>query len=340
TVITPEAPTVGTLGSFSITQGGAWTFTANSAFNKLAKDATYDETFNITSVDGTPATVVITITGTNDAPVISSDAQTGSLTEDHTVKTTSGQVTTTDADMDEVTYAITHGSLDTATTDSTQSIATDYGSISFNTITGTWTYTLDSTKDATQALGKDETSVESFTVTATDAYDAAVTQAINVTVNGVNDQTTVVNTTAIVDEDGSVLVNLTDNATDIDGDALVITSASAANGTIENGTYTPDANFNGTDTITYVINDSEQATVTVTVNAVNDAASITGDTTKGITETDDALVTTGVLLSSDVDNANNTFTVITPEAPTVGTLGSFSITQGGAWTFTANSAFN
>jgi len=63
---------------------------------------------------------------------------------------------------------------------------------------------------------------------------------VTVTVNPVNDQTTVVNTTAIVDEDGSVLVDLAANATDIDGDALVITSASAANGTIENGTYTPD----------------------------------------------------------------------------------------------------
>ena len=41
------------------------------------------------------------------------------------------------------------------------------------------------------------------------------------------------------------------------------------------GSYTPNANFNGTDTFTYTVNDgeltSDPATVTITVNAVEDA---------------------------------------------------------------------
>ena len=58
-------------------------------------------------------------------------------------------------------------------------------------------------------------------------------------------------------------------------------AASPANGTRDAGrrtarfTYTPDANFNGTDSFTYTANDgtadSNVATVTITVTAVNDA---------------------------------------------------------------------
>ena len=60
-----------------------------------------------------------------------------------------------------------------------------------------------------------------------------------------------------------------------------------ANGAVsDNGdgtvTYTPDADFNGTDTFTYVASDgtatSNIATVTVTVTAVGDAPVATSDT--------------------------------------------------------------
>ncbi|WP_165614609.1 cadherin-like domain-containing protein, partial [Mycolicibacterium flavescens] len=66
-----------------------------------------------------------------------------------------------------------------------------------------------------------------------------------------------------------------------EGDPLeAILVSGPANGTLtlnDDGsfTYTPDENFNGTDTFTYKVNDgtedSDTATVTITVNAVNDA---------------------------------------------------------------------
>ena len=114
---------------------------------------------------------------------------------------------------------------------------------------------------------------------------------LTVTVEAVNDQTTVTNSTTAINEDTTLTVDLTANATDVDGDTLTITSASAVNGSIVDGVYTPDIDFNGTDTITYVINDSETATLTVTVDAVNDApvlddsnfhsSSVTEDMTSG-----------------------------------------------------------
>ena len=78
---TPSRPTPspGTYGDFTIDAGGNWTFTANSTFDSLDETQSISETFNVTSVDGTPSTVQITINGTNDAATVSSASDT--LTE-------------------------------------------------------------------------------------------------------------------------------------------------------------------------------------------------------------------------------------------------------------------
>lgn len=89
--------------------------------------------------------------------------------------------------------------------------------------------------------------------------------------------TTAVDDSASVDEDGTVDIDVLDNDF---GDALVITAVEEpTNGmaTISGGMirYTPDANFNGTESFSYVIADDSGGTsvadVTVTVNPVNDA---------------------------------------------------------------------
>ena len=63
-------PTVitGTTGTFAIGVNGAWTFTANSAFDSLNVGQNVNETFAVTSVDGTASSVKITINGTGDGP--------------------------------------------------------------------------------------------------------------------------------------------------------------------------------------------------------------------------------------------------------------------------------
>jgi hypothetical protein len=87
--------------------------------------------------------------------------------------------------------------------------------------------------------------------------------------------------TASTDEDNAVNIDVLANDTDADGDALTINAfdaTSAAGGTVSCAAtcdYTPPADFNGTDTFTYDVTDgidvSNPATVTITVNAVNDA---------------------------------------------------------------------
>ena len=72
------------------------------------------------------------------------------------------------------------------------------------------------------------------------------------------------------------------NDSDLDGDTLSVNTtpvSEPANGTLvlnANGTftYTPNANFNGTDSFVYQVTDgnggSAQATVNITVNSIND----------------------------------------------------------------------
>ena len=81
------------------------------------------------------------------------------------------------------------------------------------------------------------------------------------------------------DEDTSVTIDVLENDTDPNGDPLMVISATAENGEVvinADGTitYTPDANFNGDDTITYVISDpdgnTDEGEVLVTVAPIND----------------------------------------------------------------------
>ncbi len=76
---------------------------------------------------------------------------------------------------------------------------------------------------------------------------------------------------------------ITLSASDAEADPLTYTVNNPSNGTLSgtapNLTYTPDANFNGSDSFTFKVNDgsldSNVATVTITVAAVNDAPTFT-----------------------------------------------------------------
>nr|WP_112481203.1 VCBS domain-containing protein [Vibrio variabilis] len=92
---TPSS-SVGTYGTFSIDTNGVWTFVANSTFDNLNVGENVKETFDVTSVDGTPSTVTVQINGTNDAATISAASQ--ELTETDSVLTAGGTLTSVDPD--------------------------------------------------------------------------------------------------------------------------------------------------------------------------------------------------------------------------------------------------
>ena len=140
---------------------------------------------------------------------------------------------------------------------------------------------------------------------------------MTVSVSAVNDGPVAVADVTSTSEDVSLsAIDVLGNDTDVDGDALSVTSASAANGSVSinaDGTlnYTPTANFNGTDTITYTISDgqggTDTASVTVSVSAVNDGPVVSGALNSNANE-DDALFSLD-LLNGASDVEGDTLTV-------------------------------
>ncbi|HFD4243130.1 TPA: tandem-95 repeat protein [Vibrio parahaemolyticus] len=102
---------------------------------------------------------------------------------------------------------------------------------------------------------------------------------VNVDVTPVNDAPVAKDDIATTQEDTAVTIDVLPNDSDVDGDKLSIQSASVpeAQGKVEivDGklVFTPAENFHGDAEITYTLTDgalTDQATVNVTVNAVND----------------------------------------------------------------------
>ena len=99
-------PTGSVLGSQTITTDGKWSYeVANDKVQYLKEGETKVETFTVHSADGTSHEVVVTITGTNDLPVIAGDDH-GAVTEDATTPTLtdSGTLTLTDLDAGEAVF--------------------------------------------------------------------------------------------------------------------------------------------------------------------------------------------------------------------------------------------
>ncbi|MEJ7929559.1 VCBS domain-containing protein [Ramlibacter sp. AN1015] len=158
----------------------AWTFSSGSqAFDFLAEGETLTLTYTIVSDDGSETDdqqVTITISGTNDAPVIGGTFS-GTVKEDTSVAsdniTTSGALTIVDADTGQSNFIVQTASA---------------GSNGFGTFTldanGNWTYTASNSQAAIQQLSAGQSLTDSFTAT---SIDGTVAQVVTVTIFGTND---------------------------------------------------------------------------------------------------------------------------------------------------------
>ncbi|EPS4452542.1 tandem-95 repeat protein [Vibrio parahaemolyticus] len=147
---------------------------------------------------------------------------------------------------------------------------------------------------------------ETLTFSATDPSGESVSQPVNFTVAPVAD---IVADKATVVEDTSTVIKVLGNDT-FEGDGKVVsldTNNGPANGTVSvnpdgSVTYTPNDNYQGTDSFTYIVTSggvSESTTVSVDVTPVNDAPVAKDDT--AITD-EDTPVTIDVLPNdNDID---------------------------------------
>ncbi|MFA0087109.1 VCBS domain-containing protein, partial [Vibrio sp. 10N.261.51.F12] len=202
-------------GELEVLSNGDWTFTLDneSAHTQAleegqTKDISY--TVNVTDEFGAVNSEVVTITisGTNDVPVIDSMSDlSGAVTESGDnvpgAATVTGTVISTDVDADSIASFGFSGD-------------SDYGDFVIDPISGDWTFTLDDTSDATQSLQDGATQDIVYTVSVTDDKGAITTEEVVITITGSNDLPVISGTSS-----GQVTEDNTDDIDDLTGDLTV-----------------------------------------------------------------------------------------------------------------------
>ena len=200
----------------------------------------------------------------------------------------------------------------------------------------------------------DFSGTDSFTYQASDDLLTSNTATVTITVHGVNDAPIAVGDPYSVDEDVVLTIDATigvlANDSDADGDSLTaLLNSLPANGTVDfsddgSFTYTPDPNFNGTDSFTYMANDgslnSSSATVTITVNPIADVPVAVSDSYSVDENATLSVDAASGVLHNDSDADGGSLTALQISWPANGTLslsddyGSFTYTPDPGFTGT------
>ena len=294
-------------GNLTLLPGGTFWYAPDANFNGT-DSFTYQA--NDGNLDSNVVTVTITIVAVNDVPVSVADAY---ASDEDAVKT--GNVLSNDSDVEvsDLTAVlldnVSHGYL---------VLETD-GSFSY-------------------APTANFNGPDSFTYVVNDGTVDGDTVTVTLTVHPINDDPIAVDGTALTTEDNAVAINLGDSTVDVEttaGNLSYTIVAGPTDGALTGSgpeqTYTPDTNFSGTDTFTYSVTDrgdpdkcgepivdvctaaktSEIKTITITIDAVNDAPVATADAYSTAEDTTlDVTGEDGTVLTNDTDVDNTTRTAV------------------------------
>ncbi|MFO0181140.1 MAG: VCBS domain-containing protein, partial [bacterium] len=208
----------GTYGSINITSDGGYTYTVDNSNVTVqalrTSGQSLSEVFTYSVVDAgglsSLATITITVTGQNDAPVSSNDTNTaveaGGVSNGTSGTNPTGNVLTNDSDVDsnangetKSVIGVVAGGSASASGSVGSSVTGTYGSISI-AADGSYTYNVDNANAAVQALRlSSQTLTDTFTYTMTDTAGLTSTSTVTITIQGSND-----NPVAIVDNSDAV----------------------------------------------------------------------------------------------------------------------------------------
>ncbi|PBC06835.1 VCBS domain-containing protein, partial [Mesorhizobium sp. WSM3859] len=326
----------GTYGTFTFdTATGAWTYALNQGLaDPLRQGQQVTDTLQVKSADGTATyNIVVNITGSNDAAVLSSASVNLAEGNTATAISTSGNLTISDVDSP-ATFAAQAGTLGS------------YGTFSINAA-GAWTYTASSAHDDFAA---GQHYVENFDVVSADGTHTTV----HIDILGTNDAA-VLSSASFNLTEGNAAADISTSGTltisDVDSPATFVAQASTAGlyGTFAINaagawTYTASSAHNEfvagqhyLENFDVVSADGTHTTVHIDILGTNDAAVLSSasfNLTEGNAAAD--ISTSGTLTISDVDSP----ATFVAQASTAGLYGTFAINAAGAWTYTASSAHN
>jgi VCBS repeat-containing protein len=352
----------GVYGTLVVNADGSYTYTIDDADPDTdALQGTSDVrdyfTYRLKDSSGLTDTALleINVQGKNDKPVGVNDSNGSDLVKEDADGTATGNVLTNDTDVDGPAMNVSRvrSGVEAAggsTVSSGTAVAGIYGTLLLNA-NGTWTYTLDNTDTDTNALAAGTTVHDFFTYQVNDGFTGNDTAQLDITIQGANDAPTAVANTLGATEDTAVtytaaqlLGNDTDPETGAPSSIASVTSGTGgtaalnANGTV---TFTPNANFSGAASFTYKARDnlnaqSNTATVTVNVAAINDAPGAVNDT---LSATEDTAVTftKTQLVGNDTDAEHASLSIASVIS---GTGGNAVLNSNGTVTFTPAPNFN
>jgi VCBS repeat-containing protein len=349
-----QNPTHGTAVANS---NGTVTYTNNG-------DAATTDTFQYTikNADGTTsnaATVNITVT----SAALTAANDTGSLTEDATPNTVTGNVLSNDTGG---TGAKTVTKVNGQAASVATTVNGQFGTFKINA-DGSFTYTLDNTNATVNALNNGSTALTDSMAYTASAGGVDSNATLTITINGHTDLVVAADTASITEDatsntaTGNVLTNDTSagakTVTAVNGSAAsVATNVNGQFGTFKinadgSFTYTLDntnATVNAlnnnstplTDSMGYTASDGTQSlssTLTVTINGHTDLA-VAADTAS-ITEDATPNTVTGNVLTNDTSGGTKTVTAVNGQAANVNTnvngqFGTFHINADGTYTYT------
>ncbi|MDT8421905.1 MAG: tandem-95 repeat protein, partial [Desulfuromonadales bacterium] len=321
----------------------------------VTTDVLFNDTF-----EGTPVVTAVT-QGANGSVTINADNTVTYTPDDdfngtdsYTYTVTSGGVTET-ATVNVTVTPVADIAPDTATTAEDTSVTIDvlandtfqgvYGTdyaVTSTTAPGNGSVIIEADGRITYTPVADYNGVDSFDYTVT-VYNAdgstTETTTVSLTINAVID---IADDTATTAEDTPVTSNLLSNDSFDNAGRTITAVTNGANGTVTIidaalGTveYTPDADFNGTDTYTYTVTSggvTETATVNVTVTPVADIAA------DSATTAEDTSVTIDVLANDTFQGVYGTDYAVT--STTAPSNGSVVIETDGRITYTPVADYN
>lgn len=326
-------------GSAAVDAQGNWSYSVADAgaVNALALGQHMNDSFTVLVDDGHGGTasqlVSIDIVGTNDAPVVTSLVNAGTVSEGDNLpagaRTASGQVSFSDADTaDTHSVSISGGA--------------QYGNAAVDA-TGAWTYSLNVNAQI-NALGAGQHLADSFTVLIDDGHGGVASQPVSIDIVGTNDGPVALADARSTSEDSPLSVTLASllaNDTDVDnGDSLsVLSVGNATNGSAvlsgSNVIFTPAANYSGNASFSYTVNDSagatSTATVTVAVAPVTDQPTLNVADVSGPEDQPIALNIGAALADTD---GSETLALVVGGVPALARLSAGTSLGNGSWSVT------
>jgi gliding motility-associated-like protein len=297
---------------------GTIIFNADGTFTYIPNDNFFGtDTFTYTVCDDDEncdtVLVILIVTPINDDPSAEDDQYV--IDEDTSLNANVGD-NDVEVDGDNMTFTLLSGPSN--------------GTLTFNP-DGSFTYTPNPNFSGT----------DSFTYIVTDSNGGTDTATVTIIIDPIFDPTAT-NDLYTIDEDTSLSSNVSDNDSDTDGFTYVVTDG-PDNGTVTMNadgsfTYTPDSDFNGTDTFTYQACDENglncvEATVTIIVIPINDNPIANDDT---FSTNEDTPLSENVG-SNDLNPDGGSLVFTITDGPDNGTI---TLNPDGSFTYNPNADFN